>query len=103
VRLDDLLDEGTVANKKGRYIYVKDANGSLVRVKTSSGATVTRNAKASVSSVYPGDTVMVQGAKSKDGTVTRDARQRDCSRHAAGRPRPWLTPTAVAICFNARA
>src|SRR4051794_405693 len=34
---------GTVANKKGRYIYVKDADGNTIRVKTSSNSTISRN------------------------------------------------------------
>jgi hypothetical protein len=63
------LVSGTVANKKGRYVYVKDADGNVVRVKTSSTSTITRNAASSTSAIHPGDTVVVQGAKSKDGTV----------------------------------
>jgi hypothetical protein len=61
---------GTVANKKGGYIYVKDSDGNLVRVKTSSSSTITRNTKTHTASIHPGDTVVVQGTKSKNGTVT---------------------------------
>jgi hypothetical protein len=61
---------GTVANKKGRYIYIKDADGNTIRVKTSSNSTISRNAKAQTASIHPGDTVVVQGSKSKNGTVT---------------------------------
>jgi hypothetical protein len=61
---------GTVANKNGRYIYIKDANGNTVRVKTTSNSTISRNAKAKTSAIHPGDTVVIQGTKAKDGTVT---------------------------------
>jgi hypothetical protein len=61
---------GTVANKNGRYIYVKDADGNTIRVKTTSNSTISRNAKAHTASIHPGDTVVIQGSKSKDGTVT---------------------------------
>jgi hypothetical protein len=61
---------GTVANKNGRYIYVKDSNGNTIRVKTSSSSTITRNAKTRTAAVHPGDTVVVQGTKSKNGTIT---------------------------------
>jgi hypothetical protein len=61
---------GTVANKKGRYLYVKDSDGNLVRVKTSSTSTITRNAKTHTASIHPGDRVVVQGTKAKNGTVT---------------------------------
>ena len=61
---------GTVANKNGRYIYIKDASGNTVRVKTTSNSTISRNAKAKTSAIHPGDTVVIQGTKAKDGTVT---------------------------------
>src|SRR3954470_19970255 len=48
---------GTVANANGRDIYVKDSNGNVTRVKTSSNSTITRNAKAHAASIHPGDTV----------------------------------------------
>src|SRR3954452_1780654 len=55
---------GTVANANGRDIYVKDSNGNVTRVKTSSNSTITRNAKAHAASIHPGDTVVIQGSKS---------------------------------------
>ena len=61
---------GTVANKKGRYIYLKDSNGTLIRVKVTSNSTITRNAKSDTAAIHPGDTVLAQGSKGKDGTVT---------------------------------
>jgi hypothetical protein len=64
------LTVGTVANKKGHSIYVKDSNGTLVRVKVPSASTVTRSAKSKLSAIHPGDTVIVQGATRRHGTVT---------------------------------
>jgi hypothetical protein len=61
---------GTVASKKGRYVYVKDSDGNLVRVKATSHSTINRTASARTSAIHPGDTVVVQGPKSKNGTVT---------------------------------
>ena len=61
---------GTVASKNGNTLYVKDANGNTVKVKATSNSKVTRNASSSVSGVHPGDTVVVQGAKSSSGTIT---------------------------------
>jgi hypothetical protein len=60
---------GTVANKKGATLYVKDADGTTVRVKTNAQSKVTRNAAASAKGIYPGDTVVVQGTKDKSGNL----------------------------------
>jgi hypothetical protein len=64
------LTTGTVVNKKGSYVYVKDADGNVLRVKTSSQSTITRNTKTSTAAIHPGDTVVVQGPKNKTGTIT---------------------------------
>jgi hypothetical protein len=61
---------GTVANVKGSTIYVVSSDGTTVKVKTTDNSKVTRNASASVGSVHPGDTVVVQGSKASSGTVT---------------------------------
>jgi hypothetical protein len=61
---------GSVANVAGRTIYVTDASGNTVRVKTSKSSKVTRNAVSAVGAIHPGDTVVVQGAKASSGTVT---------------------------------
>jgi len=41
-----------------------------VAVTVTSNTTVNRNAKSSLSSLQPGDSVTVQGTKSKNGTVS---------------------------------
>jgi hypothetical protein len=61
---------GSVANVDGRTIYVTDADGNTVRVKTRKSSKVTRNAVSVVGAIHPGDTVIVQGTKSSSGTVT---------------------------------
>jgi hypothetical protein len=61
---------GSVANKKGSTLYVKDADGNLVRVKTTSHSKINRTSSTSAGAIHPGDTVIVQGSKSSSGTIT---------------------------------
>jgi hypothetical protein len=61
---------GSVANKKGSTLYVKDSDGNLVRVKTTSHSKINRIASSSAGAIHPGDTVIVQGSKSSSGTIT---------------------------------
>ncbi|MEA2155266.1 MAG: hypothetical protein QOE11_1406 [Solirubrobacteraceae bacterium] len=60
---------GSVANKKGSTLYVTTAAGTTVRVKTNAQSKVTRNAAAGPHGIYPGDTVVVQGTKDRDGNL----------------------------------
>jgi len=61
---------GTVTDIVGNTLYVTDSNGKLVAVTVTSNTTVNRNAKSSLSSLEPGDSVTVQGTKAKNGTVS---------------------------------
>jgi len=61
---------GTVSNKDGRTLYVKNSAGTTVKVKAGDSAKVTRVASASVGAIQPGDTVIVEGTKAASGTVT---------------------------------
>lgn len=61
---------GTVANKKGKTLYVQTADGNTVRVKLGANAKVIRTASSNVKRIHPGDTVVVQGAKRQTGTIT---------------------------------
>jgi hypothetical protein len=61
---------GTVANKHGSTLYVKDSDGTTIRVKTTSHSKINRTATASAGAIHPGDTVIVQGTKSSSGTIT---------------------------------
>jgi hypothetical protein len=61
---------GSVTNKRGSTLYVKDSDGNTIRVKTTSHSKINRTATAGVGAIHPGDTVVVQGTKSSSGTVT---------------------------------
>ena len=61
---------GTVANKHGSTLYVKDSDGTTIRVTTTSHSKINRTATASAGAIHPGDTVVVQGTKGSSGTIT---------------------------------
>jgi hypothetical protein len=61
---------GTVTVIQGNTVWVTAADGSLVKVKLTQATTVTRNATSTKGALRPGDTVVVQGAAAKNGTVT---------------------------------
>jgi hypothetical protein len=61
---------GTVASVDGTTIYVKDADGTTVKVRTNGNSKVTRTAKSGIRKVHPGDTVVVVGSTRANGTVT---------------------------------
>jgi hypothetical protein len=63
------ITSGTVTDIIGRTLYVTDSSGALISVKVSSTTTVDRNAGSSLSALKPGDTVTVQGATEKNGSV----------------------------------
>jgi hypothetical protein len=80
---------GSVANKKGSTLYVKDADGNLVRVKTTSHSKINRTASTSAGAIHPGDTVIVQGTTSKNGTVTASQIQATASGATGGLGGPF--------------
>jgi hypothetical protein len=61
---------GSVANKNGKTLYVKDSDGNTVKVRTTSHSKINRTASTSAGAIHPGDTVIVQGTTSKSGTIT---------------------------------
>jgi hypothetical protein len=61
---------GTVANKHGSTLYVSTPDGTTVKVQVNKNAKVSRTATTGSKGIYPGDTVVVQGTKSKDGSVS---------------------------------
>jgi hypothetical protein len=61
---------GTVASKKGRTLYVSAGSGATIKVKVDPNAKVSRTATTGSKGIYPGDTVVVQGTKGKDGSVS---------------------------------
>jgi endonuclease YncB( thermonuclease family) len=60
---------GTISIVDGDTLYVLTASNQLVKVTLTPSTTVTRNAKAKAVGLRPGDTVVVQGAAGKTGTV----------------------------------
>jgi hypothetical protein len=82
---------GQVANVKGSTIYVTGTDGTTIRVKTNSNSKVTRTAKSKASAIHPGDTVVVQGTTSSNGTVTASqivARASNATSTTPGDPTP---------------
>jgi hypothetical protein len=61
---------GIVTTVQGNTLYVTTASGGLVKVMLGKSTTYTRDAKSTESAMQPGDTVIVQGTKAKNGTVT---------------------------------
>jgi hypothetical protein len=61
---------GTVTEVSGSTLYVTNASGALVKVTVGPSATVNRNAKSSLGSLQVGDTVVVEGSKASNGSVT---------------------------------
>lgn len=64
---------GQVAFVEGGTLYVTDAEGNTVKVRTSAGSTVTKTVSSSVRAIRPGETVVVTGAAGTDGTIAAEA------------------------------
>jgi len=61
---------GTVTNIRGDKLYVTTAAGTMVEVVVPSSSKVTRSQSVGRKAIHPGDTVVVEGITSSDGTVT---------------------------------
>jgi hypothetical protein len=61
---------GTVTLIKGTTLYVTNAAGTTVLVKTSARSRVTKSVSGSVKTIHPGDSVTVTGSQSKDGSIS---------------------------------
>src|SRR3954454_2134307 len=61
---------GQVKSKDGSTLYVTGADGTTVKVKTTSNSKISRDATAGADAIHPGDTVVIQGTTGADGTVT---------------------------------
>jgi hypothetical protein len=64
---------GQVAYIQGSTLYVTTSEGNTVKVDTSPASTVTKTVKADVSSIRPGETVLVTGAAGTNGTVSAES------------------------------
>src|SRR5712691_1328587 len=61
------LTTGLITAIRGSTIYVTDFSGNTIKVKAS-GVKVRKTVTAPLRSLHPGDSVVVQAAKQKDGT-----------------------------------
>jgi hypothetical protein len=61
---------GTVTLIKGSNLYVTDASGNTVIVKTTAGSTVKKTVSGTIKSVHPGDSVAVTGTQNADGSYS---------------------------------
>lgn len=84
---------GTVSSVNGNTIYLSDTSGNTVKVTLSSATKVTKSQSVSKSSVRPGDTVVIQGAKNSNGTIT--ATSVNDSGASAGRTGPPATGSSA--------
>lgn len=60
---------GTVSSVKGKTIYMSDTSGNTVKVTLSSVTKITKSLHVARKAVRPGDSVVIQGAKSSNGTL----------------------------------
>ena len=81
------LTTGEVKNKDGSTLYVTDADGNTIKVKTTSNSKVSRNATADAGEIQPGDTVVIQGTTDGRRHRRREQRQRDRERRDRRRRR----------------
>jgi hypothetical protein len=63
------LTVGQVSSLEGRTLYVTTAQGNTVRVKVPKGESVSKTITTSVSSIHPGESVVVQGTKGSGGAI----------------------------------
>jgi hypothetical protein len=75
---------GTIASVNGKTVYLTDSSGNTVKVTLSSATKITKSTPVSKTSVRPGDTVVIQGLKNSNGTITATS----VSDNGAGATRP---------------
>jgi hypothetical protein len=61
---------GTIKLVDGKNVYVSDAQGNVVKVATNGSTKVTVNQDATVAKLKPSNSVIVQGTRGSDGTIT---------------------------------
>lgn len=64
---------GQVAYVEGHTLYVTDAEGNTLEVKTSPASTVTKTVKADVKGIRPGETVIVTGTSGSSGAIDAES------------------------------
>jgi hypothetical protein len=61
---------GTITLIDGNNVYVTETGGTIVKVATGPGTTISVASTGTVANLHPGDTVTVTGPAGSDGTVT---------------------------------
>lgn len=64
---------GQVAYVDGSTLYVTNAEGNTVKVRTSPASTVTKTVKADVKGIHPGETVIVTGTSGSGGAIEAES------------------------------
>ncbi|MER5621832.1 hypothetical protein ABT061_12390 [Streptosporangium sp. NPDC002544] len=64
---------GTVQRVEGEKVYLQTADGSVVTVNTTDETSVRLTKEGRVADLKPGGTVVVQGARAEDGSVSATA------------------------------
>jgi hypothetical protein len=64
---------GTVAFVQGSTLYVTNAEGNTVKVKTSAASTVSKTVKSTVAAIHPGESVVITGASAANGAITAES------------------------------
>lgn len=60
---------GSVSSVDGNTLYIQETGGNTVKVKLSGATTLTKSESVSKKKLNPGDSVVIQGAKTSNGTV----------------------------------
>jgi len=61
---------GTIKLVDGKNVYVSDAQGNVTKVATNGSTKITVNQNAAVNKLKPSTSVIVQGTRGSDGTIT---------------------------------
>jgi hypothetical protein len=64
------ITAGEVSFANGNTLYVTSSEGNTVKVSAPEGTRVTKTVTTGVSSIHPGDTVVVRGSQNKNGSVS---------------------------------
>ena len=64
---------GTVAYVAGNTLYVTNAEGNTVKVNTSAATSVSKTAKSTLTSIFPGETVTITGSTGAGGAVSAES------------------------------
>lgn len=87
---------GTVSTVDGGALYVTDAQGNTFKVLATGATKVTRSAETGPHQIHPGDTVLIQGQKRKNGTVKAQSISATAAGASSGVPGGGAAPSSSA-------